>query len=334
MGEGEEAGERSSGTVGKLAYPPAFTAWYVIGMLALINALDNIDRGIISLLIQPIKRDLGLTDTEIGLLTGIAYSGFYALVGLPMSRLADTGNRKYILSFGVTLWSLATALGSLAQNFWHLFFSRAGTGAGESLKGPNALSMISDLVPREKLPRAISLYSMGIVGGMAFSLILGGTLLGLFHGKAFAGPFGIVFHDWQMVLMLVGLPGVLVALLFFLTVKEPARLGRKSGDKPPLLEILRFLFANFGYYGWFLLGTALLQIEATGLLNWRVAFYERTYGWGPAIAGPFLGVMALVTTPIGLVAGAWLGERMARSGDQADRGGDQQIGRASCRERV
>ncbi|WP_336980497.1 MFS transporter [Altererythrobacter fulvus] len=296
-------------------YPKAAVAWYAIAMLGLINALDSIDRGILSLLIQPIKRDLGLSDTEIGLLSGIAFSGVYAMVGLPLSRLADTRNRKLILSFGITLWSAATALGSLAQNFWHLFLSRAGTGAGESLKGPNALSMISDLVPREKLARAMSLYSMGIVGGMAFSLIAGGMLLGHFEGRDIAGPFGILFRDWQIVLLLVGSPGIVVALIFLLTVREPARRGRRSADKPPLLEVLRFIRGNFRFFGFFLAGVALLQIELTGLLHWRIPFYERTYGWGPATAGPLMGTISLVTTPVGLAIGAWLGERLARRGD-------------------
>ena len=146
-------------------FPPVTSAWYAVGMLAVINMLDNIDRGIISLLIEPIKRDLRLSDTEIGILTGIAFSGFYAVVGLPMSRFADTGSRKHLLSFGVMFWSLATAAGAFAQNFWHLFLSRGGTGAGESLKGPNALSMISDLLPREKLPTAMSLPSRLMASG-------------------------------------------------------------------------------------------------------------------------------------------------------------------------
>ena len=298
-------------------FPPALTAWYAIVLLAFINMLDNIDRGVLSLLIEPIKRDMHLSDTEIGLLTGIAYSGFYAVVGLPMSRLADTRSRKHILGFGVAFWSLATAAGSLAQNFWHLFFVRGATGAGESLKGPNALSMISDLVPREHLPRAMSLYMMGIYGGIAFSMILGGLVLGAFSGTITHGPFGLRFSDWQMVFLVVGLPGVLLALLFMLTVKEPKRRNRKQGEKLPLLDVFRFLHANRKYYYPFLIGTALLQIEAIGMSTWRIPFYARTYGLEASTAGPILGVLTLIASPIGLVIGAAIGEWLARRGDPA-----------------
>ena len=313
----ESTGAPTIPASGQQAFPNATTAWYAIFLLAVINMLDNIDRGILSLLIEPIKRDLLLSDTEIGMLTGIAYSGFYAIVGLPMSRLTDTGNRKLLLGFGVAFWSFATSMGSFAQTFWHLFFVRGGTGAGESLKGPNAMSMISDLVPRDKLPRAMSLYMAGIYGGIAFSMIIGGALLGVFSGSVTDGPFGLRFTDWQMVFLIVGLPGILLALLFLLTVREPVRRNRKSGEKPPLLDVFRFLHANRSYYYPFLIGTALVQIESVGMTTWRIPFYARTYGLEASVAGPILGGLTLIASPIGLILGAWIGERMARKKDPA-----------------
>lgn len=302
-------------TTGKQPYPPARTAWYAIGVFALVNALDNVDRGIISLLIEPIKRDLLLSDTEISLLLGLAFSSFYALVGLPMSRFADTGPRKIILSFGIAFWSLATAAGSLAQSFVGLFISRAGTGAGESLKGPNALSMIADFVPREKYPRAMSVYQLGISVGAGLSLIIGGTLVGMVGGKSFTLPFGIVMSDWQFIFMLVGLPGLLVALLITLTVPEPPRRGRETKKKQPVGEVIRFLKREKAIYVPFLIGISLLQIEAVGLISWRVPFFERTYGWGPEQIGPIAGTMGILLTPIGLFFGAMLGERLVKNGN-------------------
>ena len=292
-------------------FPPARTAWYAVGVIALVNMLDNVDRGIISLLIEPIKRDLALSDTEISLLIGLAFSLFYGLVGLPMSRFADTRNRKYILSFGIFVWSAATAACAFATGFKSLFAMRGLTGAGVSLKGPCALSMISDLVPRHKYPTAISIFNFGIVLGSATSLIIGGTLIGMFDGQTFSLPLGIVLKDWQMIFLLVGAPGILVALLVMLTVREPARRGRERTAKPPVLDVFRYLWRERTIYAPFYIGVALIQIETMGLLNWRVPFFSRTYGWGPEVIGPLMGTISILLTPIGLVGGAWLGERMA-----------------------
>ena len=280
-------------------------------MFSLVNALDSVDRGIISILIGPIKRDLLLTDTEISILIGFAFSFFYAIVGLPMSRLADTRNRKLILSFGIAAWSLATAGAAFAKSFAGLFVSRGLTGAGESLKGPNALSMISDLVPREKYPRAMSVYQFGISLGGAMSLIIGGTMMGMVGGKTFEIAGILVLRDWQLIFLSVGLPGLFVALIIALTVKEPARRGREGTAKPPFLDVFRFIWREKSIYGPFLIGGALLQIEATALMSWRIPFYQRTFGWGPEDVGPIMGVMAITLMPIGLALGAWLGERLA-----------------------
>ncbi len=292
-------------------YPPARGAWYAIWLFALVNALDNVDRGIISILIEPIKRDLLLSDTEVSLLIGAAFSVTYALVGLPMSRFADTGNRKAILSFGIALWSLATAGGAMAKSFVGLAISRGLVGAGEGLKGPNAISMISDLVPREKYPRAMAIYQFGISLGAALSLIIGGVLLGIVGGKSY-DVLGVRLSDWQFVLLLVGLPGVGVAALVWFTIPEPARRGRERSEKPPLLEVFRFAHRERAFFYPFLIGAALLQIEVNGLVNWRIPFYQRTYGWGPEVVGPILGTLNIMITPVGLLLGAWLGERMAK----------------------
>jgi MFS family permease len=291
-------------------FPPAKAAWYAVCLFGMVNVLDNIDRGIFSMLIEPIKRDLLLSDFEVSLLGGIAFAFFYGLVGLPMSRFADTGNRRNILSFGIALWSLATAAGALAKSFGALFISRGFVGAGEAMKGPNAISMISDLVPRQKYPSAMAIYNFGISVGSALALIIGGFLLAIYGGTT-TNVMGVAMSDWQMVLLIVGLPGVLIAALVFFSIKEPARRGRERTDKPPVSEIFKFLWRERKFYFPFLIGAAFLQIEIYGLLNWRMPFYERTYGWGPEDVGPILGTMSLVITPFGLLLGAIIGERMA-----------------------
>jgi MFS family permease len=220
-------------------YPRPAVAWYAVCLIAFISTLSNIDRSVITLLVQPIKRDLLLSDTEISLLIGFAFSFFYMIFGLPMSRLTDVKPRKVILATGLTIWSIATVLCGLAQNFWQLFAARGLVGAGESVKGPNSMSLISDLVPREKFPRAFSIYQLGITGGMAASMIIGGVLIAAFDGMTIIVPGLGIIRDWQMVFFICGAPGVLVAIILMTTVPEPVRKGRKVKGSVPIRDVFR-----------------------------------------------------------------------------------------------
>jgi MFS family permease len=294
-------------------WPDPRAAWYSVCLIAFISVLSNIDRGIIALLVQPIKRDLQISDTEMSLLIGFAFSFFYMIIGLPMSRVADVKNRRYILTIGLTIWSVATALSALAYNFLTLFIARGIVGGGESVKGPCSMSLISDLVPRSKLPRAMSIYSMGIAGGMAASMIIGGVMLELVEDitPLYVPGFGML-RDWQLVFLGCGVPGLLVAALFFFTVPEPTRKGRKVKGSVPLADVGRFIWSNKAVYIPLFLSLAIGAIEAFGMMAWRIAFYERTYGWTPNQVGPLLGIISLLTVPIGLVLGTLIAERLDR----------------------
>jgi MFS family permease len=294
-------------------WPAPRAAWYAVCLIAFISVLSNIDRGVISLLVQPIKRDLQISDTQMGILIGFAFSFFYMLVGLPMSRLTDVANRKLILTAGLSIWSLATALTSLAYNYTTLFIARGIVGAGESVKGPTSMSMISDLVPRQKLPRAMSIYSMGIAGGIAASMIIGGVVLELVEDiTPMQVPVIGTLRDWQLVFLTCGIPGLVVAAIFFLTVKEPTRKGRKVKGSVPLPEVARFVWSHKRVYIPLFLSLAIGAIEAFGLMAWRVAFFERTHGWTPNQVGPLLGTAALLTVPLGLFLGTMIAERLDR----------------------
>jgi MFS family permease len=295
-------------------FPPKAAAWYAVWMIALANALDAVDRGGITLLIEPIKRDLHLSDTEVSLLTGFSFSLFYGLIGLPLSRLADTSNRKRIIGGVMMIWSLATSAIAFVQGFWALFAMRGVTGSAVSLKGPNGLSMISDQVPRDKLPTAMAIYNGGVSIGAGFTSIIVGMLLGWLGGKTF-NVFGMPLHDWQMVFLIIGTPGVVLGLIFLLTVREPPRRGRATTMRLPILDVFRFLWRERPIFFPFIVGSALLQIEAYGVLQWRFPFFSRTFGWGPAFFGPLVGTATLILTPIGLGLGAWLGQRWERRGD-------------------
>lgn len=312
--DGHSASHAANAAEASTDWPKPRTAWYAVCMISFISVLSNIDRGVIALLVQPIKRDLQVSDTEMGILIGFAFSFFYMIVGLPMSRLTDVSNRKLILTAGLSIWSFATAMSAFAYSYVTLFIARGVVGAGESVKGPTSMSMISDIVPRHKLPRAMSIYSMGIAGGMAASMIIGGVLLTLVSGITPLQVPGIgVFQDWQLVFLICGVPGLLVALTFFLTVKEPTRKGRKVKGSVPLPEVARFVWSNKRIYIPLLLSLAIGAIESFGLMAWRVAFFERTHGWTPGQVGPLLGIAALLTVPLGLFIGTMIAERLDRN---------------------
>ncbi len=294
---------------------PRWKVWYAVILIALVSTMSNIDRGIINLLVEPIKRDLLLSDTAVSLLVGFAFSFFYMLFGLPMARVSDAYNRKIILTGALTVWSFATMLCGMAQSFWQLFAARGLVGAGESVKGPCSMSMISDLVPRHQMPRAFAIYQLGINAGQSGALIIGGLLLALLvNMPPIALPGGVVIKDWHAVFLLCGLPGLLLALLMFLTIKEPERRGRVVKGNVPIKDVARFIGSNWRVYVPLLLSISIASIESFGMIVWRPAFFERTYGWGPEIVGPLLGVTMLISTPIGLALGAAMAEYFVRKG--------------------
>jgi MFS family permease len=294
-------------------------AWFTISMIGIVTMFGQMDRAVFYLLVTPIKRDLHLNDVQISLLMGAAYSIAYFAVGLPIARLTDVGRRKLILPAALALWSFGTFCCALSSGFVSFFVARSMTGGGESVKGPTAVSMISDVFPRNKLPRAFAFYNFSIQGGEAVGQILAGLLLGLFATTAIAVPFIGTLHGWHLVFMIFGLPGILFALFFMLTVPEPARHGRTHARSMPIRQSLDFLLKSpaRAVILPILFAAAVSNLETVGIGSWRPAFYERTYGWKPAQFAPILGTASLILTPIALLVGAWFSERMAKRG-QAD----------------
>ncbi|MGH9937465.1 MAG: MFS transporter, partial [Blastocatellia bacterium] len=198
-------------------------AWYVVFVLMVCLTLSFIDRQILSLLVGPIKRDLGISDTRIGLLQGLAFALFYTLMGLPVGWLVDRYSRRTIIAAGVFFWSLMTALCAVAGNFWSLFAARLGVGVGEATLGPAAMSLTSDYFPKEKLGGALSVYAMGIFIGSGLALIVGGTVVSAVAGMpAVTLPIIGEIASWRLTFLIVGAPGLLVGLLVY-TVREPLR---------------------------------------------------------------------------------------------------------------
>ena len=293
-------------------YPSALYAWYVSTVLMVANIVSFIDRQIISLLIEPIKADLSLTDTQISILHGFAFAIFYALMGLPLGWMADRKNRRIIISAGITVWSLMTACCGLAKTFWVFFLARVGVGVGEATLSPCGYSMISDYFPRDKRSKPISLLAMGPYVGGGMSFILGGLVVKLVaNSAALELPLVGVLQPWQTTFIVVGLPGVLVGLLVLLTVKEPARhdklLKQSNGQETlPLSETFRFIASYLRVYTTITLGYSTTAMLGYGLLAWTPSLFIRNFAWTPSEVGLIFGLLVLVCGGIGtFFGGVW-----------------------------
>lgn len=272
-------------------------AWYVAIVLMLCNTLSFIDRQILGLLVTPIKQELNISDTSIGLLQGLAFGIFYTLLGIPMGRIADRRNRRNLVDAGILCWSVMTALCAGARSFWTLFAARMGVGVGEATLSPSAFSLLSDYFPKERLGTALSIFSMGVFFGSGLALIIGGLIIS-------------AVGSWRWTFLIVGFPGLLAALLVY-TIKEPARknLLRTAGGQASNLSFADVI--GQVQLRWQSVVGICLAFAFQALCNyaqqaWLPTYFFRVHGWAPKQAGLTLGVISLIT---GLL-GAYLGGRL------------------------
>ena len=300
---------------GEQAWPSTGRAYYTVFVLGLVVMFAEIDRSIMSLLVQGIEKDLHLSDAAMGLLLGAAFAIFYAAFGLPLARYIDRTNRKNLLAVALAVWSAATVCCGLAQNFIQLAVSRVLLGAGESVNGPAIFSIISDSFRKERLPRAIALMQIGVTAGNALALIIGAVVIGMLikMPPQHIGP--LLIRWWQMVFIVIGVPGLLVAVLTALSVKEPARRGPRvgKGEQVGLRQTIAYLWAHKPVF-LPMYGSMFVTGLAMGVISWTPAFYQRTYGMSAHDAGMALGITSLVATPIGLFLGVMVAEFLTRKG--------------------
>jgi MFS family permease len=299
------------------AFPPPRQAWYTVGVLAVITTFALLDQNILGLLIQQIKTDFRLSDSQAGLLLGPTQALFYALVAVPFSRYIDRWTRRWIMAGGLIVWSLATAATGLAQSFTQLFVARVAVGAGEAFNGPTAYSITADLFPRERLPRAVSVLQIGSVAGSGLSLLLGGVIIWLVARVGSPDlPLVGALRPWQVVLIGVGLPGLVISLLL-LTIKEPPRRNaRPELHRAGFAKTIDYLWLHFAVFGPLFIGLALGSLDV-GSRQWGAAFFQRTYGWSPQHYGMASGVVSIVVMLAGLVIGAKWAEWFQKRGDPA-----------------
>jgi len=294
-------------------------AWYVVIALTAIYMLSFVDRQILSLLVRPIKQDLHISDTSVGLLQGLAFALFYTLMGLPLGRMVDTRNRRNLIAVGIVIWSFCTSACSLARSFGTLFLGRMGVGVGEATLSPAAYSLISDYFPTERLGVAISVYYMGVFLGSALSFFVTGMAIdALAHTPVVHLPLLGAMASWRVTFLLVGVPGLLFALLVY-TIREPLRkdlLRAKDGRSTHLSfgQSLAQLRTRWKSVAGLSLGAIFQSACAYGLLAWAPTFFQRVHGWTPGQSGRALALILVSFGCFGMYAGGALADRWHRLG--------------------
>lgn len=266
-------------------------------ILLVVYIFNFIDRQIVNILAEPIARDLELSDTQIGLMTGLAFALFYTLLGLPIARYADrpSTHRPKLIAIALATWSAMTALCGLAQNFVQLLVARIGVGVGEAGCTPAAHSLISDMVPKERRASALAFYALGIPIG---------TLLGMIIGGLLADAVG-----WRNAFVVVGLPGVLLAVVVVKLLKEPRHHAEASLDTSPAssnADVLRSIFRSKAMI-FLLIAASSAAFLSYGKTTWATIFFQRTHGLSPGEVGLYFGVINGVAG----ILGTWLGGKIA-----------------------
>lgn len=279
-----------------------------------------IDRMVINLLVEPIKVDLELSDTQMSLLIGLSFAVFYTLMGIPIARLADRYNRKLVIAIGIGLWSVMTALCGLARSFWTLFMARMGVGVGEAALSPAAYSMLADYFPPNKVGRAISVYSMGIFLGIGLAYVGGGALISLFgEYESIAVPVLGVLQSWQVIFVIVSLPGFLVVVAVLVIREPPRRNIQLCGDATTGDATTKGLNSS-GFIAYLrlrrsvvtahLMGFSLLSIASYGGLSWMPTYLIRVRQFSVESSGVYIGAIYMVFGMLGSFSGGWLSERI------------------------
>ncbi|MCF8470971.1 MAG: MFS transporter [Parvibaculum sp.] len=309
---------------GEKPYPNQFYAWYVVGILVIAYTFSFIDRQILSLLVGPMKRDLDITDTQMSLLQGFAFAIFYCVAGLPLGRMVDRRRRVTIIAAGVFVWSAMTALCGFARSYWQLFLFRMGVGVGEATLSPAAYSMIADYFPPKRLGFALGVYGMGVYIGAGLALIIGAAVISLVSdGGSLIVPIIGEVYAWQATFLIVGLPGILIAIWVW-TVKEPERRGyiRKivaedgtaTAVELPVSEVMGYMGRNWQTIVPLNICYALSAMMAYGVGAWIPTFFVRTYGWSYPQVGWWYGWIIVVFGTTGVVAGGWMGDFLTSRG--------------------
>jgi MFS family permease len=310
------AAARTEGERAAAAAPTPAYAWFVVAALSLINMVSYVERQILTLLFAPIKRDFHLTDTQVSLLAGAAFVIFFAVFGLVFGRMADRGNRKAIILVGTLFWSLATTGCGMAQTFVQLFVARISVGVGEATLGSSAVSIISDCFPRDKMPRALSVYTGAQYMGAGLALVIGGLAIQIVsHLPPLALPGMPPLRPWQMTFLFVGMGGLLFALPA-LFMREPLRRGLAAtqGQDAHHAKLFAFLRLNRRAVGCHIMGFSINTMLGFGAAAWVPTFFIRVHHWAAQDVGYVYGGIMALGGLSGALVGGQVAERLLKRG--------------------
>ena len=277
------------------AGPPRVTAYsyYVLAVLVAMNLFNFVDRNMVAVLLPQIQEEFSVSDELLGVLTGLSFVVVNGIVGIPIARWADRGSRRSIIAVGVFVWSALTALSGAARSFVQLLILRAGVGIGEAAGTPPAHSLISDYFPPERRARALSIYAMGLYAGIMFGYLVAGWV-----GEYFG---------WRLTFVVVGIPGLALAVLVRATVKEPPR--QTTVESHPIGEVFRYLFSRPAYV--FLLIAASFHAGAGySMAQWAPTFLGRVHGMSLSETGTALGLLTGFAGAAGALTGGALADRL------------------------
>jgi MFS family permease len=299
------------------AYPSPIVGWAAVIVLFLLVVLSVLDRNILTLLVDPIKADLGVTDVQVSLLYGFAFSLSYGIAAMPAGWAIDRFQRRTVIFFGVIVWSIATAATGFARSFEALFAARSAVGAGEAVLSPGQQSMLADLFPRDKLALPLSISALGLKVGGGAALMIGGALAAVFPpSEQMNVPFLGEMAGWHMIFIVVGLPGLLLAGLIFM-IPEPKRrlVPGSEGVKPPgFVAYFKLMAANARFYFGHHIGQLVFVGTIVGVSAWAPAFFTRVHGWSETQIGLWLGAVMLWGSVLGLPLHGWIVDRLFQRG--------------------
>lgn len=292
----------NTANAGAIAHSPWYLR-YILVLGFLVMLVSIMDRYVVSILMEQIKADLGLSDTQLGWLVGPAFVIVHVLFQLPLARLADYTNRRNMIAIAMSLWSLFTMAAGLAKSFPMLLVTRMGVGITEAGCSPPMASLLSDYFSEERRGRAMSIFTLGGVAGIGAGMLLGG-IVGQLYG-------------WRTAMLVAGVPGIVLALVFFLTVREPQR-GHADAKAPsgqtaktPLRQVLVTLFRKPSFV-WLIIGASFLNVTALGRGTWEPVFLMRIYDMEQATAGITFFLISPVPSMIGALAGGMLADHLGR----------------------
>lgn len=295
-------------------FPSGWMAWGIVAAFFVAYIFSFIDRMIIGLLVEPIKADLGLSDTQIGLLQGFAFALFYTVAGIPIGRLIDRAPRMKIVAAGVFVWSVMTAICAGVTNFWQFFAARMGVGVGEAVLSPAAYSVISDSFPKRKLGLPMGVYGLGSAVGAGLAFMVGAFVVA---AVANAGDVSVPIlgeiKAWQVAFLVAGLPGLLIAVMF-LFIPEPrrrfSRAEQAATEPVPFKAVLSHMHDNRLYFWSLFVAVGAINLAVLGSISWLPAMLMRSFDMALAPTGWFSGGMLIVGGLIGMIGGGAIMDRI------------------------